>query len=77
MKKNRFLFVLIAAMVILGIAAAGAQPKVRVVLKDFDTDRTRRSLSSSSKRAWRPRAHRVKIESGQVPSGSYAGRSAS
>ncbi|MEN6500451.1 MAG: extracellular solute-binding protein [Rectinema sp.] len=72
MKKNRFLCALMAAMMILGIVAVGAQPKVRLVLKDLDTDPNTPQFIQLIEKGMAAAGTPVKIEVVKVPSGNYA-----
>jgi ABC-type sugar transport system, periplasmic component len=72
MKRNSFLCALLAAMMILGIAAVGAQPKVRLVLKDLDTDPNTPQFIQLIEKGMAAAGTPVKIEVVKVPSGNYA-----
>jgi len=61
-----------AAMMILGIVAVGAQPKVRLVLKDLDTDPNTPQFIQLIEKGMAAAGTPVKIEVVKVPSGNYA-----
>ena len=72
MKKNRFMLVCVAAMAILGCAIVGAQPKVRLVLKDLDTDANTPQFIQLIEKGMAAAGTPVKIEVVKVPAGNYA-----
>lgn len=72
MKKNRFMLVCVAAMAILGCTIVGAQPKVRLVLKDLDTDANTPQFIQLIEKGMAAAGTPVKIEVVKVPAGNYA-----
>jgi len=72
MKKNKSMLMFAVAIAILGCAVAGAQPKVRLVLKDLDTDPNTPQFIQLIEKGMAAAGTPVKIEVVKVPSGSYA-----
>ena len=72
MKKHRIVLWLMVAMLVTGVALAGAQPKVRLVLKDLDTDPNAAQFIQLIEKGMAAAGTPVKIEIVKVPSGNYA-----
>ncbi|HBE46092.1 MAG TPA: hypothetical protein DDW14_01685, partial [Spirochaetaceae bacterium] len=72
MKKHSIVLWLMVAMLVTGVALAGAQPKVRLVLKDLDTDPNAAQFIQLIEKGMAAAGTPVKIEIVKVPSGNYA-----
>lgn len=72
MKKRMFVSLLVAALLVVSVAFAGAAPKVRLVLKDLDTDPNSVQFIQLIEKGMAAAGTPVDIEIVKVPAGNYA-----
>ena len=72
MKKRMFVSLMVAALLVACVAFAGAAPKVRLVLKDLDTDPNSAQFIQLIEKGMAAAGTPVDIEIVKVPAGNYA-----
>ena len=72
MRKRNYVALMVAVLLVFGVAFAGAQPKVRLVLKDLDTDPNSAQFIQLIEKGMAAAGTPVDIEIVKVPAGNYA-----
>ncbi|MHB0897058.1 MAG: hypothetical protein ACYC1A_05880, partial [Spirochaetales bacterium] len=72
MKKRVFVSLMVAVLLVASVAFAGAAPKVRLVLKDLDTDPNSAQFIQLIEKGMAAAGTPVDIEIVKVPAGNYA-----